>query len=143
MDVSSIASNYSSTAASRTTGKELDKNAFLKILVTQLANQDPLNPMEDRDFVAQLAQFTSLEELQSMNSGNTFSQASNLVGRNVYSTVTAEDGTKTEVYGKVTSAMVNGGQPYLEVNGQYIPFNDSVVVYDYSDVIIPTTPTAT
>ena len=46
-----------------------DKNTFLKLLVAQLSNQDPLNPTEDKEFVAQLAQFTSLEQLQEINSG--------------------------------------------------------------------------
>lgn len=46
---------------------DLDKDAFLRLLTTQLANQDPLNPMEDREFIAQLAQFTSLEQIQNLN----------------------------------------------------------------------------
>ena len=45
----------------------MDKDAFLRLLTTQLANQDPLNPMEDREFIAQLAQFTSLEQIQNLN----------------------------------------------------------------------------
>ena len=46
---------------------DLDKDAFLKLLTTQLANQDPLNPIEDKEFIAQLAQFNSLEQMQSLN----------------------------------------------------------------------------
>ena len=46
-----------------------DKNTFLKLLVAQLTHQDPLNPTEDKEFVAQLAQFTSLEQLQEINAG--------------------------------------------------------------------------
>ncbi len=46
---------------------DLDKNAFLRLLTTQLANQDPLNPIEDREFIAQLAQFGSLEQMQNLN----------------------------------------------------------------------------
>ena len=46
---------------------DLDKDAFLRLLTTQLANQDPLNPIEDRGFIAQLAQFSSLEQMQNLN----------------------------------------------------------------------------
>lgn len=47
--------------------KGLDRDAFLKLLLTQLQNQDPLNPMEGTQFTAQLAQFTSLEQLYNLN----------------------------------------------------------------------------
>ncbi|MDR1947463.1 MAG: hypothetical protein LBQ51_09920 [Desulfovibrio sp.] len=46
-----------------------DKDTFLKLLVAQLSNQDPLNPVEDKEFIAQLAQFTTVEELQNINAG--------------------------------------------------------------------------
>ena len=44
----------------------LGKDAFLQLLITQLQNQDPTNPMDDRDFIAQMAQFSSLEQMQNM-----------------------------------------------------------------------------
>jgi flagellar basal-body rod modification protein FlgD len=47
--------------------KELDKDAFLNLLVTQLQNQDPLNPTDSTEFTAQLAQFSSLEQLGNVN----------------------------------------------------------------------------
>ncbi len=58
-----------STATSTSTGDELGKDAFLKLLTTQLQYQDPLNPMSNEEFVAQLAQFSSLEQLQTLTTG--------------------------------------------------------------------------
>ncbi|MDQ7031563.1 MAG: flagellar hook assembly protein FlgD [Desulfonauticus sp.] len=49
--------------------KQLGKNDFLKLLVTQLEHQDPLNPMDDKDFIAQLAQFSSLEQMSNVAEG--------------------------------------------------------------------------
>ena len=45
-------------------GTELDRDAFLKLLLVQLENQDPVDPIKDQDFIAQLAQFSSLEQLE-------------------------------------------------------------------------------
>lgn len=55
------------SSQSAVASKVLDKDAFMKLLVAKLSNQDPLNPMADEEFVAQLAQFSSLEQLQNMN----------------------------------------------------------------------------
>ncbi|SHR14743.1 flagellar basal body rod modification protein [Mycobacteroides abscessus subsp. abscessus] len=61
-----LLSNYQTTQ--RSTGSDtLGKDDFLKILMTQLQNQDPLNPMQDKDFIAQMATFTSLEQMTNMN----------------------------------------------------------------------------
>jgi flagellar basal-body rod modification protein FlgD len=60
-------SNYQSEQR-KTGSSSLGKDDFLKILMTQLQNQDPLNPMQDKDFVAQMATFSSLEQMTNMNS---------------------------------------------------------------------------
>ncbi len=52
-----------------TASSSLDKDAFLQLLVTQLQNQDPLNPMDDKEFIAQLAQFSSLEQMSNVSDG--------------------------------------------------------------------------
>jgi len=57
----------SGTASIATKSKSLDKDAFLRLLTTQLQNQDPLNPTDSTEFTAQLAQFSSLEQLSNVN----------------------------------------------------------------------------
>jgi flagellar basal-body rod modification protein FlgD len=68
-----------STAATAAAGanSELGKNVFLQLLVTQLKNQDPLQPQDNTAFLAQLAQFSSLEQLQQIST-NTSSLVSDL-----------------------------------------------------------------
>lgn len=63
------ASDLAAQTASAGGTSDLDKDAFLRLLTTQLQHQDPLNPMENSEFVAQLAQFSSLEQLQGLSSG--------------------------------------------------------------------------
>lgn len=71
--------------ASAAPKKQLDKDAFLTLLVTQLKNQDPLSPLQPHEFAAQLAQFTSVEQLKSLNdnvlSQTAASQMAALIGQ--------------------------------------------------------------
>lgn len=109
---SSIYSQYSlktdgtSTSTTDASGNTLGKDTFLQLLVTQLQNQNPLDPQDNSEFVAQLAQFSSLESMQTLNDtvgtllGNYTStqalQASSLVGRTVIAegdSATIEAGT--------------------------------------------------
>lgn len=63
----SIKTSGTSTTAGASAKNSLGKEAFMKLLVAQLQHQDPLKPMEDKDFTAQLAQFSSLEEMQNIS----------------------------------------------------------------------------
>ncbi len=78
----------------KTTGaSSLGKDDFLKILMTQLQNQDPLNPLQDKDFIAQMATFSTLEQITNLgasmdkfvtsNQQNQLQQASALIGKTV------------------------------------------------------------
>jgi len=66
-DTSTTASSTSSSSSSSLTNATMDKEDFLKLLTTQLQYQNPLNPQDPSEFVAQLAQFTSLEQLINLN----------------------------------------------------------------------------
>lgn len=74
----------SAQAGEQTNPGELGREAFLDLLVSQLANQDPLSPVQDHEFVAQLATFSSLEQLEGINEGM---QASLLMNQSVNNTL--------------------------------------------------------
>ncbi len=92
--IDNIIAQYSKTkSTNQGTTQSLGKNEFLKLLVAQLKNQDPLKPMDGTDFAAQLAQFSSLEQLNNLNEGiknlgvyqmsQANAQAVNLIGKEV------------------------------------------------------------
>ena len=98
---------------------DLDRDAFLQLLVAQLRFQDPLNPNDPSDFMATTAQFTvveKLDELTQQGANNAIitglSMASSLVGRDV--SFTSADGLPTEAF--VSSAQVVGGQVLLNTD---------------------------
>lgn len=88
---------------------------FLKLLVTQMSSQDPLNPQSDTEFAAQLAQFSALQQTQSMSQNISVLQANAMMGETV--TVAPSDGTAS-VSGQVTGVQIQSGTPVIMVNGQ-------------------------
>lgn len=103
------------TTASAT---QIDRDMFLKLMVTQLKNQDPMNPTDSAEFLAQTAQFTSLEKLEEVadQSAQAYSAqmafgASSLVGR----TVTYTDADGNELSGTVSSVRFGPTGPVLGV----------------------------
>lgn len=96
----------------------LGKDEFLQLLVTQMQYQDPLNPTSDTEFIAQMAQFSSLEQMQNLNSSFSVYKAYELVGKEVSGTV---NGTVIE---GVVDAVRN------QSDGQYAVIGDSLVSID-------------
>lgn len=124
---------YGSTDTSnktKTPGGELGKDAFLQLLVCQMKNQDPLEPEKDTNFIAQLAQFSSLEQMQNLNETAMNSQAFSLVGKYVTLNTTSTNGSVNEVTGVVDYITMKNGEANLSVNGQLYPISDLVEVKD-------------
>lgn len=107
----------SSSSATNLQAKSLGMEDFLKILLTQLTYQDPLKPMDNQQFMAQMAQFTSLEQTQQLNTkietlitNQAALQSVGLIGKNVE--VTTATGSVT---GTVSALSLSGDSPLLTI----------------------------
>jgi len=121
IDSTYLLSNYQNQTKS-SGSSSLGKDDFLKILMTQLQNQDPLNPMQDQDFISQMATFSSLEQMTNLNSSmdnfvksaeqNQFMQASSMIGK----TVTYLDDQDNEMTAVVQSVLFKDGSTSFQLN---------------------------
>ena len=116
------ATDATTSTATATTGTQtLGQNDFLKLLSVQFQNQDPMKPMDDTAFIAQMAQFSSLEQTQTLTQQMTqmratqdLTTANSYIGRQV----TVNDGNGGTVTGNVTAVDASGSSPMLVVNSQ-------------------------
>ena len=128
-----------SNTTDRKTSSKNDSNMFLNLMLQQLKNQDPTQPTDNTEWLSQLAQYSSLEQMTQMNTGLTncmnyisamyndmamnaeITQTLSMVGKEVTITVPDEkDSTKTtEITGKVTEANFKDGTGKVKVNGEY------------------------
>jgi len=132
-----VASSVASTT-STSSNDALGKEEFLQLLVTQMQYQDPLDPQDNSEYVAQLAQFSALEQMTNLNDTATtlsettstistsllVAQASGLIGKEV----TWTDSNDTVQTGEVTSVKITDGTPYVVV--------DNSDVVDISDITL-------
>ncbi len=113
--------------ANRATGKQtLDANDFLRLLTVQLQSQDPMKPMEDMQFISQMASFTSLEQMRGLSENfkeftatERVVAAQNYLGRVV--TIKTDDG---DVTGEVTGVNVKDGMPQLTIGSKSYDVGD-------------------
>lgn len=122
--------NKSLGTKARVASHELGKDDFLKLLITQLSNQDPTAPMENNEFIAQMAQFSSLEQMTNMNAEFTkmatmlkSSEAQNLIGHQVELDI----GDATEK--GVVQAATREESPRVLVNGRYYTMEQVASIY--------------
>ncbi len=112
-------------------GQVLGRDAFLKLLVAQLKNQDPLSPVDNQQFVAQLAQLQSLDELRSLGEAlrlmtglMTAGQASGLLGKKVRA-----ETARGEVRGVVESLRLENGRIVLSTDAGEVDLSEVVEVF--------------
>jgi flagellar basal-body rod modification protein FlgD len=132
MTISGISSTDSFAGSAAQGPQNLNKDAFMKLLVSQLQHQDPLSPVTNEDFVAQLATFSSLEQLEGLNQNiigmialnqsnallSQLTQSSDLIGKEV----TWQDfDTQATQSGVVESVKIVDGLAVLSIAGQDVP----------------------
>ncbi|MCH5294869.1 MAG: flagellar hook assembly protein FlgD [Treponema sp.] len=130
LDMFADSFNKANTVNGRVVQQSLGKDDFLKLLITQLSNQDPTSPMENTEFIAQMAQFSSLEQMTNMNESfqrmtamMNSNQAMSTIGR-----IVDIDLGGTTTTGVVT-ATTYGQNPQVRVGNMYYDMKQIQAVY--------------
>ena len=134
LGIDTSAVNNVASANSKTENKNsLDKDAFLKLLVAQMQYQDPMEPTSNTEYMSQMAQFSSVEQMQNLTSTITSGQSMSLTGQYVILNVPDAAGNVDQVSGLVDYVTVQDGKTYFHVGEEYYPsdYLDSVVSMDY------------
>ncbi len=136
IDTSTVTSTVTAKD-SKDSNSSLDKDAFLQLLVAQMQYQDPLQPTSNTEYMSQLAQFSTVEELQNIDSTFGNSQAMNLTGQYVILNVPDAAGNINQVSGLVDYVTLSEGKTYFHIGEDYYPseYLDSVVSLDYLEYI--------
>ena len=116
--------NQPSSSNSNGLTSQLGADAFLKLLTVQLQNQDPTQPMDDTQSVAQLAQFSALQastnmaaSFQAFQSNFGVMQAATLIGKPVTVVSTDSSGNSSNISGTISQIQVQNGTPYFTMTG--------------------------
>jgi len=143
--IDNTAISAASTNSTTNISGQLTKYDFLKILAAELQNQDPTDPLDNKDFIAQLASFSTLEQMQNMstsfetlgenlqiymenqasaNQAMLVTQSATLIGKNV---VTDVDGN--EIEGIVESIFIEDSIPYAMIGGESVPVSSITKIF--------------
>ena len=133
---------------SRTTGMQNNSNMFLTLMLKQLESQDPTEPMDNTQWLSQLAQYSSLEQMTQMNSGlencakyisamyddmmlnSEINQTLSMIGKDVTLQIPNESDPKhpTTISGNVTEASFEDGTGKIKVNGEYYSIENVISI---------------
>ena len=124
--------NKSLVVDGKTTSQSLGKDDFLKLLIVQMQNQDPTDPMDNTEFIAQMAEFSTLEQMTNMNSNfeklNSMLTSNSVIGT-LGKTVQIDLGDTTTQ--GVVEAVTYGNNPQVRVGNMYYDLNKISAVYAY------------
>jgi flagellar basal-body rod modification protein FlgD len=112
-------------------GENLEMNDFLKILTAQLSHQDPAAPMEDKEFVAQMAQISSLKQITNM--AGDMAKLAAVIGGNEATSALGKNVELVEgdnVVQGMVKAVTRGGEPTVLVNGEYYQWKHVSKVFE-------------
>ncbi len=130
MSVSAIgrATTPGALAQSVAGNQNLGEQDFLNLLVTQLTNQDPLSPQDDQQFLAQMAQFSTVEGVNNLSGAMNQVQAASLIGKTIQYQTADQSGNITTSTGQVSAVQFKSGGPQLVVNGHAVSMANVVQV---------------
>ncbi len=124
---------YSTTSSSSTVTTSSDNSTlsmtdFFELLVAQLQNQNMLDPIDNTEFISQMAQFSTLSQMQEMASTSQLSYAVSLLGKNVTVYSISDSGITSTASGTVANVWLQDNIPYVEIDGSMYAASDIVLV---------------
>lgn len=142
MEAQSISSilNSGSTGTTESKGTPiLGKDAFLELLITQLKNQNPLEPLDDQQFIAQMTQFSSLEQLQNMNDSLSDSNQWDMVMSQTINNTMATSLIGKEVTASTPAVTINGGEAApITFDTTEFAADGTITIYDSTGTAVRT-----
>jgi len=127
MEINSVNYAAAANATGPTRGKStLDMSDFFTLLAAQFENQDMFNPVENTEFIAQMAQFSSLQQIQQLTQYFSKMMAVSMIGKTVTAQITDAVGKVAEITGTVQSLEISGGKSMLRI-GNYLVDPDRVM----------------
>ncbi len=121
---SGVAPTVNADGTPNNANQTVSTNQFMQLLITQLKNQDPTQPVDSTQTLSQLAQFSTLEQISNLNTTETqngnyslISENAGLIGKTVTTTGT---GSAAGVSGTVSAVTITNGKAYLDINGQSV-----------------------
>ena len=122
--------SQSSLSKANAASNDMDKDAFLQLLVAQMKYQDPMEPTSNTEYISQYAQFSQVEQIQNMAGSMDLQRASQLVGQEVYIKTTGSNGESKYVQGKVDYVVYENGKAFLSINESLYSIDDLDTVVD-------------